>query len=431
LERQNKKLLTLAILLVNFCTYSIECVSIPEENLGQNDWYRIWFSPKIAHCSEMILDPNNNIYLAGYTYIPQNPLDYDMLLIKYQNNSDYSISTSWNSTMYDQSYDLALDSSNNIYLAGVSGNYSNTYYTLVKFDNDLNYQWNRTWGTYENNRCFSVAIDSHDNIYLGGHVMRDGHFDICLVKYSSSGDFQWNEIWSASHYSNDFCFAIIIDSLDNIFLVGKMKIDYAYGSELCLLKYNSSGDLQWSIIRDAPNSEIGLGLALALDSKDNVYVVGQIGSIESILVKYNKDGIFQWERIYSGDMYCYSTEIAVDSTDNVYIGGENKLIDTNGPSASVVKYNNNGTLLHHIEWGEPYIDACGGIAIDSMDNVLLAGEITAYEYHINGIFIVRNPRTLTTPVNIEGFSIIGVIFCILLGILLSILILFKKNKMMN
>ena len=417
-------------MLVNFCTYSSECVSIPEENLGPNDWYRIWFSPKIEHCSEMILDSNNNIYLAGYTYIPQNPLDYDMLLIKYQNNSDYSISTSWNSTMYDQSYDLALDSFNNIYLAGVSGNYSNTYYTLVKFDNDLNCQWNRTWGMYEDNRCYSVAIDSQDNIYLGGYIMQeDGHLDICLVKYNSSGDFQWNEIWSSSNFANDFCSAIAIDSEDNIFLTGSIRTDYTYGSELCLLKYNNSGDFQWSIIREPPNSEIGIGLAL--DSKDNAFVVGQTGNIETVVMKYNKDGVFQWERIYSGEMYCYSTEIAVDSTDNLYIGGENKLIESNGPSASVVKYNNNGTLLRHIEWGEPYIDACGGLAIDSMDNILLAGEISAYEYHIDGIFIVRNPRTLTNPVIIKGFSIIVVIFCVLLGIFLSIFILFKKNELVN
>jgi len=53
-------------------------LSIPQKELGPNDWYRVYSSPKIDHCSDMILDPANNLYLTGYAFFPRNPLDYDL-----------------------------------------------------------------------------------------------------------------------------------------------------------------------------------------------------------------------------------------------------------------------------------------------------------------------------------------------------------------
>ena len=432
LKSQKKHSLILLLVLLNLFLITSECWSLSEEEIGPNDWYRIWSNPEsvMVNCYDMILDSDNNIYLTGAVY-SSNLQSYEMVLIKYQNTSDYSISRSWNTDGSDISYAMAIDSSNNIYLAGISDNYSNKFYTLVKFDNDLNYQWNITWGPYEDNRCYSVAIDSQDNIYLGGRIMQEnGDFDICLVKYNITGDFQWNQIWS--HFTDDYCNAITIDSSDNIYLTGRtMRTGIDSRDDLCLLKYNSSGYLQWSRVRDAPSYEIGLGIAL--DSKEDIFIVGQtdsdlsIYSIDTFLVKYTKDGMFEWNRIFSGDMYCYSTDIVLDSTDNIYLGGLTKLSESNGPSASVLKYDNNGTLQWHIEWGEPHIEECRAIAIDSMNNILIAGDISSYEYQIDGIFIVRNPKSLASPMIINGFSIFLIISCTLIGMVLSLHKLFKKK----
>lgn len=436
LSLKPRKRQSLRILLVLFSLVFItrECFALPEEEIGQNDWYRIWSSPDtiFENCYDMVLDSENNIYITGTVYSTDLQI-FNMILIKYQNTSDSFISRNWHMKNSTYSYAMAIDSLSNIYLAGKAYNGSKKVFVLVKFDNDLNYVWNRTWGHYEDNHCNCIAIDSQDNIYLGGRIKQENdNYDICLIKYNKSGDLQWHQIWS--HYGDLTCNAIAIDLSDHLYLTGCRK-DPAISSEddICLLKYNSSGYLEWSTIHDTPTFELGLGIAL--DSKEDIYIVGQTDSdlspnfIETFLIKYTKEGVYEWNKIYSGEvgMWCYSTDIAIDSNDNIYLGGSTKLIESNGPSASVIKYDNNGTLQWHVEWGEPHIEECRAIALDSMNNVLIAGDISAYEYQIDGIFIVRNPKTRVSSIDINNFSIILIIFCGLIGIFLTLYKLSKKN----
>jgi len=62
-----------------------------------------------------------------------------------------------------------------------------------------------------------------------------------------------------------------------------------------------------------------------------------------------------------------------------------------------------------------------------MNNILIAGDISAYEYQIDGIFIVRNPKTINRIDIIPGFSIIQIISLISLGLLFSIHRIIKKK----
>jgi hypothetical protein len=357
-----------------------------------------------------------------------------MILIKYDNDTDSFISNNWNSSSYDVACEMALDSLNNIYLAGVSGNFNKTVFTLVKFDNNLNYRWNTTFGPYVDNRCYCIAIDSQDNIYLGGNIQKeDGDLEICLVKYNSSGILQWYKLWS--NFTHNYCFALTIDSSDNVYLTGRTRDLHFTRDDLCLLKYNSSGNLLWSRLHDAPTYEIGLGIAI--DSQDDVFIVGQTNSdepstgIETFLIKYSKDGVFEWREIFKGDFYCYSTDLAIDSKDNIYLAGETILSTSNGPSISVIKYDNNGSLQWHRDWGEPHIEDCSAIAIDSMNNIFIAGDISAYEYHVEGMFIVKNPQTITNSVIIDAYPVYLILMFIIMEILSIIYTISKKIQPSN
>ena len=70
--------------------------------------------------------------------------------------------------------------------------------------------------------------------------------------------------------------AVAIDSANNIIVVGQTTSDGAGGTDVLIAKYNSAGALQWDRTLGGTGDEIGT--AVAIDSADNIIVVGQTGS---------------------------------------------------------------------------------------------------------------------------------------------------------
>jgi len=172
-------------------------------------------------------------------------------------NLDISISSSipyvvqWNTTWGgsgdDSGYDIAVDSFDNIYLAGRTTSFGegNDDMVLVKYNSLGGQQWNITWGGSNDERAF-MALDSSNNIILVGYTnsFGAGNQDIVLVKYNSLGEEQWNTTWGGSN--DEFSSSIVLDSSDNIILAGHTNNTGDGNSDIVLVKYNNLGEHQWN-----------------------------------------------------------------------------------------------------------------------------------------------------------------------------------------
>ena len=163
-----------------------------------------------------------------------------------------------------------VDNSSNIYVTGhvQGGLFGETFYGdsdpfLVKYNSDGNKQWTRQLGSDGQDEGWGVTVDSSNNIYMTGnsnpygnvesHVVEfdgttsPGGSDIFLVKYNSSGTKQWTKLLGTS--TDDFGMEVTVDSSNNIYvmgftnggLVGKTN---SGGHDIFLVKYNSDGVLQ-------------------------------------------------------------------------------------------------------------------------------------------------------------------------------------------
>ena len=175
----------------NSSSTPIEILTLSDISTSTSDlyeWNRTWGGALSDYGEAVAVDSSDNIYLAGYT-ATFGAGDNDMVLVKYNNHGLQLWNRTWGGILYDRGDGVAVDSFDNVYLGGYTANFGagDTDMVLVKYDSYGVQLWNRTWGGILYDRGDGVAVDSFDNVYLGGYTANfgAGETDMVLVKYDS------------------------------------------------------------------------------------------------------------------------------------------------------------------------------------------------------------------------------------------------------
>ncbi|MFX0134867.1 MAG: kelch repeat-containing protein [Candidatus Hodarchaeota archaeon] len=296
----------------------------------------------------------------------------------------------WNITwgipgIYSSCNDIAIDSDNNIYTVGQVGSMFSALsnITLYKTNSSGVHLWNRTIESDYLNRGFGVATNGSEYVYITGYVNWIGpeNMDVVVAAYNESGDLEWLETWGGS--GQEAGRDIAVDSLGNIYVTG---VTTSYGVEngaLLLLKYNSTGDLQWNQTWDSSYGESGCGIDIDKTTGE-IYVVGSVShelsdNSSAILLKYDSDKNKIWERIWDSGSNETGEGVKVDSNGDICITG-NIYAQTNERDLFLAKYNNLGDQI----WNSTldfYFDLLPwDIDIDDDDNIYIAGSARLFSY---------------------------------------------------
>jgi hypothetical protein len=278
-----------------------------------------------------------------------------------------------------------------------------------------------------------------------GSVMLPSGLVVYLIKYNSVGVALWCKTFSVT---TPTVIRVMVDSLDNSYICGFFKSSTAInlngdGSVMLpatagsgaqfgvfLIKYNISGTAVWAKTLSTSN---GTSVNAAdMDANDNVYFCGRLwaasnttlensvviaatGGNITYLIKYNSSGIPQRYRNY-GTTVVTVNSIAVDSLDNVYLGGNYKgstnfNLNTAGtvfipPSVNstledgfVAKLDSTfeGLWVKSVKGQGTKIDVVSKILIDSYNNVLATGYYTA-----TSTLDLNDDGSVTLPVVLAG-----------------------------
>ncbi len=365
-----------------------------------SEWNRTWGGTRPDTGYGVALDSSNNIYITGGTYGVGST---DMLLVKYDSSGVQQWNRTWGGAEHDVGWGIAVDLSNNIYLAGQTESFGAGFsdMLLVKYDSSGVQQWNRTWGdpAYEVGRA--VAIDSSNNVYLaGGHdAYWTGSDHMHLIKYDSSGVQQWNRTWGGTEW--DVGWGVAVDSSDNVYFVGSTQSFGSGSSDMVVVKYDSSGVQQWNRTWGGPEPDEGFGVAV--DSSNNVYIGGRtrsfgVGDNDILLVKYDSSGVQQWNRTWGGTDYDLSWGVAVDSSNNVYLAGHTINFGAGSYDMVVVKYDNSGVQQWNRTWGGTDAETGWGVVAYSSDNVYLVGETMSFGAGSRDMVLVKYGPDIYSPI---------------------------------
>lgn len=200
------------------------------------------------------------------------------------------------------------------------------------------------------------AIDSSGNLYLGGASATTANF----IKVDPSGTvlLQRSVTLNSTNISGHLN-SIAVDSSGNIYLaVEETPSGFAYSTSY-IFKFTNTGTLSWTRrLVNTGFSSVPYG-GISVDSSGNVYVAGYYDTNAAIpdgyLVKYNTSGTLQWQRkIYvpaGGNVF--SSFIRADSTGNSYVMSD-------GSGTTVFKYNTSGTF----QWAVEVQGNSGGLSVD-------------------------------------------------------------------
>lgn len=249
-------------------------------------WYTFWGGPGNEYGMDLAVDSNGSIYITGHT-TSYGLGDSDIFLVKFNLLTAEVWNKVWGGVGDDIAYGLALDSEEDICITGTTENFGagDLDIIVIKYNSSGTRLWNTTWGGTNNDYSYDIALNTEDNLFLVGATGSFGaeNLDVLLVSYTSSGTQLWNTTWGSGSLKDDFGYGIAISSANEIYITG-----YAY-SNAFLVNYDDSG-IQKHIESWRRGPEYGRGVAV--DSLENVYVIGRTrnsdGDYDAFLNKFAK-----------------------------------------------------------------------------------------------------------------------------------------------
>lgn len=366
------------------------------------------------------VDEAGNAYVTGYTLSPdfptRNPLqaEYgngDAFVIKLNPaGSDIIFSTFiGGSNEYDQGDDIALDEAGNIFLAGVtqSSNFPAINAIQPAFGGGGQDFFVAKLASDGSRLIFSTYLGGSDAEYSRARLAVDGNGDVSVTGNTQSTNFPTANAFQSVHAPGTVGFPFpypFPPRLNQDAIVTKIKSD---GSELVFSTY-LGGSLD------------DRGLDLAIDSNENIYVVGYAGSsdfpvarplqatnggsTDAFLAKFDKSGALILSTYFGGISSDYGQAISLDGAGNIYLLGMTS--SSNFPTASalhstlsggsdlfVAKLNSTAsTVLYSTYLGGSNNEGAADLKVDAQGNAYITGMTSSNDFPtVNASQTVRDP----------------------------------------
>ncbi len=263
-----------------------------------------------------------------------------------------------------------------------------------------------------------IAVDSSRNVYVAGlsrstgfpttpgtiDTTQNGNFDVFISKLNAAGT---NLIYSTflGGNANDECYGLAADSFGNVYVTGLASstgypttpgaydTTYNGNGDIFVSKLNPSGSqLIYSTFIGGINSgETGYGVAV--DLSGDAYVVGSTtgsdypttpggidttyngGSFDIVVSRLNASGTqLAYSTYLGGAGFDQGRAICVDASGNAFVTGYTQLSGGAEFDVFVGKINLSGTALIYLSFfGGSSSDQGQGIAVDSSGNAYVVG----------------------------------------------------------
>lgn len=299
---------------------------------------------------------------------------------------------------------------------------------LSKFNKQGNFIWGKAWGGLFEDQGLSLAIDASNNIYIAGSfestvdfdpgdsssdATSKGALDAFVSKFTPNGDFLWVKTWGGSQ--NDIAWGVGCDASGSVYVTGQYQatVDFDPGNEtdfhtaigdydIFLNVLDSEGKFKFA--RTFGGSQPDIGYAVAVQPSGAFCLTGEFrstvdfdpgsgtsvqtskGLSDAFISKFDSEGGFLGCRTWGGVSGDNGMGAAIDAFGNIYIaGGFRDIVDFNpGPGldqheakgyydAYLAKYDSSLNFKWAKTWGGSGTDTAYSMTLDSSSNAYVVG----------------------------------------------------------
>lgn len=302
----------------NFSSYILKL-----DTDGNFIWAKSTSGSDYEYGRAITVDDSQNVYVMGEfsgavdfdpgvgitTLTDSNP-NGDVFILKLDPAGDFEWARSFVGTSGDVARSIEVDAAGNVYTTG--GFYATVDFDpgagvfnltsagtddvfISKLDVNGNFVWAKQIGSTAIDRGQDLALDISGNVYVTGHFNGTVDFDpgvgtfnltsmqhdAFIVKLDTDGNFAWAK--SINGQGFDEFYTIDIDDEGGVYTGGKFYgvIDFDPGAGIfnldvfgdCIVKLDTDGNFEWAV--GYTGTSIEMGMSIAADDNDNVYVTGQ------------------------------------------------------------------------------------------------------------------------------------------------------------
>ena len=222
--------------------------------------------------------------------------------------------------------------------------------------------WVHQIGSGSGDLGYSIALDDDGNVYSTGYFSGTADFDPGTATFNMTAqvyndafitklDADGNLVWAKQVRGSSNCYGrgIDVDDMGNVYITGvfggTVDVDPGPGTisltasnwEGFILKLDANGDYVWA--HKIGGAEADYGYAVTLDNTGSVYVTGTfngtvdfdpgpevfqlttVGSGDVYVLKFSSGGDFLWVKQLGSGGYDYGHSLAIDPLNNILIAG--------------------------------------------------------------------------------------------------------------
>ncbi len=358
-------------------------------------WQRTWGGSSNEQGTGLALDRSSDIYVTGET-TTFGLGGSDIFLLKYNSSGGLLLQRTWGGTQNEVGTGVAADYSGNVFVTGYTNSFGagGNDTVILRFNSTGSLVWQRTWGGVADDHANGITTDSAGGIYIVGETSSTGAggSDAFLLKLNQTGSLIWERTWGGN--KTDYANGLVVDHFGNIYITGFTRSFGVPGSDVFLLKLNSSGNLLWQRIWEASGAD-SFGNSVGVDAYGTVYVAGSTldtGTSSVLLLKFDSTGSLEGQSTW-GSGYV-GRSLAANSTTGVLVTGTSSRSQT----AVLLRFDSSGNLLRQRSWG--IASSGNGITTDADGNAIITGTVgTPPPYTVK-------PLNETLRTTIGGLSIL-------------------------
>jgi uncharacterized delta-60 repeat protein len=273
-------------------TGNIDYLTIKYDENGNVLWMRNYTGTGADLANGVAVDSHNNVIVTGKSDNAAGSETFeDYLTIKYDENGTVLWMKNYTGTRGDEAQGVAVDSHNNVIVTGYSENVAGPggfNYLTIKYDENGTVLWTKYYTSSTGvDMAHGVAIDSLNNIIVAGwsvNAAGTGDNDYLTIKYDENGNVLWMRNYTGT--GADLANGVAVDYSNNIIVTGYSDTSVGRSDYYCLtIKYNENGTVLWTKNYTGRGNREAYGVAV--DSLNNIIITGM-----SANVALGKNGYF-------------------------------------------------------------------------------------------------------------------------------------------